>query len=781
MYLFQRLSHFSGKKKVARIILLLLLITVPFSLFLSKKLSSSKIDISLDLFPPQTGNPTVSWKPAQGQGAVVEQMQPISPEYSLGHIEFQVVTEGVKSPGYPARGSHGPRTYIFGLANYKQGLTLQPESGWEWGLWGKETLISHEGCVRPAKAEWRGFIPFASSFNLTFRKDGWGGLSTLKYGEKEQVINQFSREAKNIVIEIPAEKLRRYHIQVPRSALANLLITFPGDTRPSIHRLYIGTIIPRVLITTEGIRTPPLSCVGTNWLPDIRDNQLVLPSMASVEQGGMLTFLVILLVLLLIGFAAILLVRFLIACFRRVRTPSFVKRELKPFSWRSYLCFTAPFLIVWLFVLACFFPALFVYDSYWHWEESHTKITADFHPPMVAITFKAITSVIDSPAAVVVVQIFGMAGCLAYGFHLLYRAGVPLKFLMLGMLLTLASPSTAIISISLVKETFYAIFIMLLGILLTHYLLDSRVMRRPLFLFMLVVALVMTPLYRHNGVLVFLGMCVLMPILLWRVRWAVLICIAAAVLAYSGIKYVYYPTLGLRHWYVAKIPFCQPYKTSAFLDLDPPLAEEEYAFLGNAAPFYEVETGFGVGRQNNSLYERLNHKFINENLQRYKELHRSLLLRNPMPFLWVYLQTTDWLYWPFSKHYIETTPLGILNHANDIGRKYNIYNRPLLPSLFDPLNKLLAASWEMRTRWLFWIPGTQLWIILISAAGLLWKFRDPRLLLPYMPFLLNTLSLAIIPSTRIVRYQFSLFLIVGFLASLAFLPKIQKEEFSDDS
>ena len=73
--------------------------------------------------------------------------------------------------------------------------------------------------------------------------------------------------------------------------------------------------------------------------------------------------------------------------------------------------------------------------------------------------------------------------------------------------------------------------------------------------------------------------------------------------------------------------------------------------------------------------------------------------------------------------------------------------------------------------WLIWRPGFDFWLVVLAATVLLWRTRDPRMLLPFCPVALNTLGLFLATASQNTRFQFPLTFATGFLICLAFLPK----------
>jgi hypothetical protein len=114
---------------------------------------------------------------------------------------------------------------------------------------------------------------------------------------------------------------------------------------------------------------------------------------------------------------------------------------------------------------------------------------------------------------------------------------------------------------------------------------------------------------------------------------------------------------------------------------------------------------------------------------------------------------------------METYFLGITR--NDLG----LWNTQLFLELPDQLRALLAATAKPGLNWLFWRPALPLYIILIACVVLCIRQRNLAWSIVYLPFLLNTGTIALAAISQACRYQFPLTFAAAFLVGLAFLPR----------
>ena len=193
-------------------------------------------------------------------------------------------------------------------------------------------------------------------------------------------------------------------------------------------------------------------------------------------------------------------------------------------------------IIVWCFYLIAFFPGVMTSDSIGQWKEMLSGHYSDWHPAVHTYFNFLITRIWLSPAAVAFSQIIILSLTFGYGMYTFEKAGVPKNIIYVALSLFSLYPVNGIFSITLWKDILFSGFILLFTILIINILLYKAWIESPYNKVLFIFAGLGTMLFRHNGVISFIGTALL---LLWVFRKNIksyAICVTFVIVIYIVIK-----------------------------------------------------------------------------------------------------------------------------------------------------------------------------------------------------------------------------------------------------
>jgi len=178
--------------------------------------------------------------------------------------------------------------------------------------------------------------------------------------------------------------------------------------------------------------------------------------------------------------------------------------------------YALPMIIVWGIYLLAFWPGITINESESQWRQAHQLIDLNnTHPIMYTLAIRYITNIWDNLAAVLLVQILGLAFSAAYGFFTLHKLKVHQSLVGLGVLAMAILPINAFFVNHLLKDIPFAIALVLITTcLLNIYLTNGDWIDKWPNLVLLGAAMMLT-FVRYNGphevVLIFLGTAIFYP------------------------------------------------------------------------------------------------------------------------------------------------------------------------------------------------------------------------------------------------------------------------------
>lgn len=434
--------------------------------------------------------------------------------------------------------------------------------------------------------------------------------------------------------------------------------------------------------------------------------------------------------------------------------------------------------------MGAFWPAPVTTDAWEQWDQMLHGPLWDTHPPFFALTMWGLTRLWATPAAVALAQMAALGAACAWGFALLVRARVPRWAVITAWVALLLSPTVGFLAIAIVKDTLYSAVVMALTVLSAGLVLEPARRRSWAFWAGVGVLLALVPLYRYNGLLVAPLFAGLLWVALPPFRRGLGGACVAAVLLFALVQYGLFGWVHVEHSPCRFGTIYPAWVTACVLANAPPLSGEDAEFLDRLRPLHEP-WNYYADCASGAIYALPGGKWLDitlaakEQSRLWRVLGR-LCERNPGLVLRHLKRSTEYLY-RVSRH--DAIPEQVLAvqicETQEAARKRSAAHG-FPPVSFFPSARDAAIRWLPRLYfdpprgvtfgWVLWRPALRLYLVLAGACVVWWRLRRPRLLLPFVPVVLNTISLAAGLSSE-TRYQLPLFLATGFLLCLALLPR----------
>jgi hypothetical protein len=481
---------------------------------------------------------------------------------------------------------------------------------------------------------------------------------------------------------------------------------------------------------------------------------------------------------LLVAFGGIVaaLVKLSLVALQRAREPWIpILPAARPFSWSNFLMFALPLLAWWMLVNRGVYPASMSSDSVDQWAQaSGAHGVSNRHPIFYVFTIKILRMIADTPASVVAFQATAIAGALGYGLSWLHRVGASRRILIAGVLFAAACPVHAFMVNMVWKDAPYAGTLLLLTVQATRITLEDKYAERRSAWIGLGLALAVTPLWRHNGVVVLAGMVLLVPLWGWRWRKRAF---QTALAATTGFFVVQAALV----WALNVAPGGRHFQKNLFstvvapvLQQDAPLAPEELTFLDGVQNIRRRWRGVpgefsGVSSARERALDRIapsrKLKVDAEMLANYRKLAMDLAFRYPTAVVAHRLRLWSYLIEPFGigDDVMRVGRVGVTGkkRAKALGLK----TAPKSPKMFDFVTAWVDASLTPGWKRVIWRHEPYLYALVLGLAVALRRYRSTALLGVTFPILLSTAGVLIGGTAQHARYGYPLL-----LASIFFVP-----------
>jgi len=253
---------------------------------------------------------------------------------------------------------------------------------------------------------------------------------------------------------------------------------------------------------------------------------------------------------------------------------------------RDILLFAAPILLVYSVFFISAFPGAIAPDSIVEWRAAHGEGRPDdWHTigHMMEIMLAAKTW--DSPAALLVINNLSLALAIGYFCFRCIGWGLPRKRVWIISLFYAVFLPAAAMTQSTLKDTPYAILLMILTILLIEVVMTrGAVLRRPAFLASLAFVGSLTAVFRQYAPVLVLASLIAVLLIYWKTaRWTILLTMIMTGFGYLSLTSLAYRSLGILHR--PERSLCIPiYHVGTVFHRRGVIPKEEYDYFSKFAP-----------------------------------------------------------------------------------------------------------------------------------------------------------------------------------------------------
>jgi hypothetical protein len=220
-----------------------------------------------------------------------------------------------------------------------------------------------------------------------------------------------------------------------------------------------------------------------------------------------------------------------------IRTPEYSTAGL-------YSIFLGILLGCWSLYIIAFFPANMSIDSFDMWRQATGQQPLnDAHPVFYTIIIRALIAIWPSPAIVAISHVVFLAAICSSFLVFLYKAGIPVRWLLLFTVLTGIMPTNGVMAVTIWKDIPYCTALLWLTLISAELVTKRYIFSYKITLTCLTASLVCVALLRHNGVFAALFMSVFL--IGWAIknkRTGIIVATSAFLLLFAGYKKVILPT-----------------------------------------------------------------------------------------------------------------------------------------------------------------------------------------------------------------------------------------------
>ncbi len=423
--------------------------------------------------------------------------------------------------------------------------------------------------------------------------------------------------------------------------------------------------------------------------------------------------------------------------------------------------FALPSLIAFGFVLAGTWPAQMSPDSVDQWNQLHTGLLENGHPVVDTVLVGGAGALLGSIGWSMILQIVALAAAIGFLCRELSRWSINRALAWTAAVVTPLWPAVALLSTVFWKDIPYSIALCVLtALVLALIRTDGALAERRSYMAGLAATLFLAATFRHNGVIVTLGVALLLGIAYRRALRGrgIAVLLSAGVVLPLLWSLVLLPAAGvpgIGRQYGGMVPM---HFLAAMAAEGQPLDEATTAKMEEILPLSQWKSRYDClsvvplfwapGIHNDRLDGSLAGPALREALAHPATALRHFLCVNSLNWRLSPPDNAGYGFFPFAIFKFPTDP-----HPWDMTAQANETVRAMLDRVFQ---------WTIATPWrvaIFWRPATTMLALLAFAAMAALQGMRPILLLPLAPVFLNVASLVPAIGSQDFRYEYPAVLI----------------------
>lgn len=428
---------------------------------------------------------------------------------------------------------------------------------------------------------------------------------------------------------------------------------------------------------------------------------------------------------------------------------------------RDVIRFMLPSLIVFGFVLAGTWPAQMSPDSVDQWNQLHTGALANAHPVIETLLVGGVGALLGSIGWSILLQIIALAAAIGFLCQELSRWRVNRALVWAAAIVTPLWPAVALLSTVFWKDIPYSIAVCVLTAqVLALVRTDGALAERRSYMAGVAATLFLAATFRHNGVIVTLGVALLLAIVyrhVLRARGVALLMTAGVVLPLLW-SIALLPALGIPGIPPSAAGSIPMHLLAAMAAEEQPLDEATTNKMGEILPLSEWKTRYNclsvvpLFWGPDIHYDQLDASLAGPAL-RAALAHPATALRH-----FICVNSLNWRLSPPVNAEYGLFPFGVEKLAGD-AHPWDMTvqaNESVRAMLHRGFKLTVAAPWCFA---IFWRPATMLLALLAFVAMAALHGMRPILLLPLAPVLLNVASLVPLIGSQDFRYEYPVVLL----------------------
>lgn len=367
-----------------------------------------------------------------------------------------------------------------------------------------------------------------------------------------------------------------------------------------------------------------------------------------------------------------------------------------------------------------------------------------------------------------VIQILCVSALYTWIIAWFFRKCAPKLLKYLFLIYFLFEPLLAMYAISMLKDTLFSLFLLILMMLVYDLAIENEIERKYSWWIFFAVTISGILTLRNNGSYIIFPILIILFFCCPQNRKGIscmLFC-AISIIVLLKILMIWFGTEQLFQELVG-IPLQQ---MAAVVANNGNIAPEQAEFLNKLMPLEEMAVQYNPSSADaikwKSTFDR---EFLNEHKLEFLMTWVKLLPENFLSYVKAYLQQTFWFWAPWQKGTVQCLYTIETVAGNDwlieFLKTSGIHDQPLLPA---QLNSLLRNWYQLGNK--FFREGVCFWIMLSTLVLSVLKNRNWRMILVYTPALLLWLTIMIsTPVAESMRYVFVFAYALPFFVGVLFI------------
>lgn len=438
---------------------------------------------------------------------------------------------------------------------------------------------------------------------------------------------------------------------------------------------------------------------------------------------------------------------------------------LKQTRFRIIL-YSLPSIITFFIYLIGYYPGQMNIDSFEQWEQMITHNYNDWHPLFHTLFNQLITDILGrNPAAIASVQILMITLVFGYGLYCLEKIGVKKSLLWLFSAAFALYPAGGILSICLWKDIPYTASILLLTICTINIVFtNGEWLNSKLHILILILASLGTLFFRHNGILSFAAVFILLPILFRnhfkKIGYMFLIIAACYVI----IKFPVYRAFHIEPTQSSEAMGIPLNITAGIIKNDGYITDYQREVLNSFYPIEQWKKQYNPYCINPIKFDSkyLNMPLLLSSKKKFFTIWLQLMEQNPKLALEAYGKQTSVL-WQLTNP--VDGPVYIMNNGIQ-DNKFGFKNIELVPQISKLCYSIYDFTRSSKVIWFFWRPALHIYISLIILVMLIIKYGFKSIII-IAPVMMNLAGLIVAIPAQDFRYLYC-----NVLATFLFIPLI---------